>query len=68
MHFPHDVAAVHLHRDVADTHLAGDLLVEKPRSYEPDDFLLAPGERRKISLRACYILSPLALLSIAGER
>ena len=29
MHFPHDVAAMHLHRDLAQTYFASDLFVEQ---------------------------------------
>ena len=68
VHFPHDVAAVHLHRGLADTHLAGNLFVEEPRSHEPDDIFLAPSQCCEISFQACYILSPLAPLTVAGER
>jgi len=49
LHFPHDVAAVHLHRDLADIQLGGDLLIQESSGNEADDLLLAGRQRRKLA-------------------
>src|SRR5439155_22655632 len=45
LHLPHHLAAVGLHRDLADAELAADLLVQTARDDECHDLALAPAER-----------------------
>ena len=58
LHFPHDVAAVHLHRDLADIQLGGDLLIQESSGNEADDLLLAGRQRRKLAPQDGDMLLP----------
>src|SRR4051812_3912820 len=48
LHLPHHLAAVRLHRDLADAELRAHLLVEHPRNYQAQHLALAPAERSVI--------------------
>ena len=45
LHFPHDLAAMHLDGHLADPELAGDLLVEPPGDDQRHHLALARGQR-----------------------
>ena len=49
LHFSHDVAAMHLYCDLADTQLTGNLLVQEPGGDEPDNLFFAGGQRCEVT-------------------
>src|SRR5687768_13341909 len=50
-HLAHDLTAVHLYGDHAQAELGGDLLVQPPGDYPPEDFALPLRERAVARLR-----------------
>ena len=49
LHFPHDVSAMHLHCDLSDIHLRGNLFVQKSRCDEAHNLLLAGCQGVRLS-------------------